>query len=167
MTTTIDPTSRVKVIDTPIAAPGVCALCGTAGGDGLKFIDFGKQLDWYGAVYFCETCITEVSVALGFIPVATFDKLHDDFRGLQIKFDNLNSENGTVKDALGKLLSGSPCNCGDAVDSSTISPPEPTEFVQASSELFEGNSETNESGNVEGSDDLFDSTDYDEPDSDK
>jgi hypothetical protein len=153
--------SRVTVIDTPVADPGVCCLCGTAGGDNRKFVDFGKQLDWYGAVYFCETCFAEMSEALGFIPVAKFDELHLSYRNLVIENDRINQKFGKLLNAFRGLLDD---ESADIPESNS----DPVDIVEESNRLLESigqaanrDSEVDESSSVEGSDDLFDASDFD------
>ncbi len=157
---TISAQSRIKVLETPILAPGTCSLCGSAGDGKRTFIDFGKQLDWYGAVYFCSECICEASLAIGYIPVASFEKLHNDHRALQIELDQLVKRHEAVSNALSILLANSNVSVDDFVQS--IVPPveESTEFEFPNAESTEGDTETNESSDVEGSDDLFDATDF-------
>jgi DNA-directed RNA polymerase subunit RPC12/RpoP len=75
--------NRVQVLNVPLMAPGVCMLCGTAGIDNRTFVDFGKQVEWYGAVYLCSECIKEVAIAVGFIPVAEFDKLLEQLKEIE------------------------------------------------------------------------------------
>lgn len=156
--------SRIKLIDTPVAAPGVCCLCGTAGGDGRAFIDFGKQLDWYGAVYFCSFCLAEVAEAIGYIPIVAYDELNKKSRELQIAFDQYQAKMMPVDDALREYFSNhynKPASdigsIGDVVP--PVEESEPNERDNTISS--EGESKTDESSNVEGSDDLFDDTDFD------
>lgn len=151
------------MLDKPINAPGQCCLCGSAGDNKRKFIDFGKQLDWYGAVYFCTICIAEVALASGFLPVVEFDKLHDTYRELLIKYNSLKTEHETVDNAIRSVIGGdyrvnpSPDDSFNSLRE-TLAESEPSE-----SGTTEGDSETNESPDVEGSDDLFDSTDFEQP----
>jgi hypothetical protein len=159
--TTVASAARVQAIDKPIQAPGQCCLCGSAGDSKRKFIDFGKQLDWYGAVYFCTICIAEVALASGFLPVAEFDKLHDTYRELLIKHKKLESEYKTVDNALRSVFGGD-YSVSPSPDESFNSLLETVENTKRSeSESTEGNSETDEPTDVEGSDDLFDATDFD------
>lgn len=152
--------ARVLVIDTPVAAPGVCSLCGTAGGDGRKFIDFGKQLDWYGAVYFCETCFTEMAEALGLIPVAKYDELHLSYRALNIEHDKVVEKFGRLLGAFRSLLDD---------ESAPVPGPnsDPVDIVEESNRLLESiaanaerDSAVDESSSIEGSDDVFDASDF-------
>ena len=160
--TTVLASARVQVLDNPINAPGQCCLCGCAGDGKRKFIDFGKQLDWFGTVYFCTECIRDVALASGFIPVASFDELHTKYRELLIKYSALESEHKVVDDAIRSVIGGD-YRVNPSPDDSFNSVREALEKSERSdAESTEGEPETNESVDVEGSDDLFDATDFDE-----
>lgn len=58
--------SRFILLERPLASPGKCAVCGTTS---RPVIDFNFNLDWYGAVYFCIDCLTEVARVVGLVPV--------------------------------------------------------------------------------------------------
>lgn len=45
---------RFKYLDKPAAAPGKCAVCGAVD---RPVIDFGFDVDYYGAVYICVECM--------------------------------------------------------------------------------------------------------------
>lgn len=50
--------SRFKLLDKPFAHPGKCAVCGAVN---RSVVDFDLDLDEYGRVYFCVTCLTQVA----------------------------------------------------------------------------------------------------------
>ncbi len=161
---TTDASARVQVLDVPVVAPGVCILCGIASGDNRKFVDFGKQVDWYGAVYFCSECFGEIARALGWIPVAEYNELLEEYKksagiyeisvtsnrkitdALRIVFTELGREPESVDDYIRNLMASVEDSSGSEPDSGHTDRREP---------------ETNESSNVEGSDDLFDASDFD------
>lgn len=154
--------SRVQLLDTPVAAPGVCALCGSAN---KRVVDFGKQLDWYGAVYFCEDCIREIAEAIGFIPVDPLTKLNNEHRELRIQTDQLRSQIKSLKETLSELLLGTECSCksnpeSDNGDVLVLETPEPD--VETNDNAVSRDNETEQSSGVEGSDDLFSPEDYDD-----
>jgi hypothetical protein len=49
-----DTSSRFAVLQSPVALPAKCAVCGTPQG---PLLDFGLDIDMYGVVYFCLTCL--------------------------------------------------------------------------------------------------------------
>lgn len=157
------PQSRIQIMDTPLLAPGVCFVCGTAGLDDRKFIDFGKQIEWYGAVYLCSECIKEVAIAIGFIPVADFNGLLEEFKSLSTTYDKLCDEYSGVNLAIGTLFASvglSNLSIDKLVDAVVSHEADSggVEIVPVGD--IEGESETNESVDVEGSDDLFDASDF-------
>lgn len=81
------PNAKVVVHRHPPANPGKCVVCGFGGGDDRVYIDFGFDIDYYGAVYFCSFCMVEVANAVGYVSADQYDrmkienmKLHDDIR---------------------------------------------------------------------------------------
>lgn len=52
-----------QLVDTPIAAPGSCYLCGSA--TKFPFIDWGVSIEFYGALYTCSECTSAVASLLG------------------------------------------------------------------------------------------------------
>lgn len=163
MTTSVN--GRVQVLDAPIMSPGVCCLCGSAGGDHRKFIDFGKQLDWYGNVYFCSFCIKEVLEVLDYISVDNFDKLHESYRELSVRYEKLKVQYEAVKNAV--VVLGSPSDIDNhsvsdnSDDESTVPQDSVSEDVGLS-ELAEGrDSEAEQSSSDEGPVEFFDASDFD------
>lgn len=50
--------SRFRLLDRPLAIPGKCVICGAVD---RPVIDTRWNIDYYGAVYFCVNCLTEVA----------------------------------------------------------------------------------------------------------
>ena len=49
---------KVQLIKgTPPCQPGQCSVCGNCGDQDSEFLDIGLELDFYGVVYFCGTCL--------------------------------------------------------------------------------------------------------------
>lgn len=69
--------SRFSISANPNVAPGFCAVCRNPGGDGRWFVDFGFNLDWYGAVYFCSECVRELATGIGYGPKNEVDALKE------------------------------------------------------------------------------------------
>jgi len=80
MTVTFKPSGRFQLVDSP-ASPGKCAVCGySASGENepsnrRQYLDFGMELDFYGAVVICTECLTEVAVGMGYIVPEEADRL--------------------------------------------------------------------------------------------
>lgn len=68
--------SRFKIVERPFAAPGKCAVCGATE---KPVVDFGFDLDWYGVVYFCLDCLTEVASTIGMVPHEALTVLEGEF----------------------------------------------------------------------------------------
>lgn len=51
----------------PQALPGCCFKCSAGMGSREFFIDFEFSMDFYGAVYICNECLTEMAHTAGFI----------------------------------------------------------------------------------------------------
>lgn len=57
--------SRFQLLETPLTAPGKCMVCGSVD---RPVVDFGADIQFYGAVYFCGTCICEAAAIFGMVP---------------------------------------------------------------------------------------------------
>lgn len=157
--------SRLTVTDKPILAPGVCFLCGSAGDDKRKFIDFGKNIEWYGTVYICTQCVIEVSEAADYIPVANFNNLYDEHRELKIKYSQLEAKYKPFEEAISNVVESRTSVPDVDFDRlrSRISESEDSEEQRGNDEeVVSRESETSESPVVEGPDDLFDDSDFDD-----
>ncbi len=149
-----NPNSRFKVLDTAVMPPGVCALCGSAGGDKRQFIDFGKTLDWYGAVYFCTFCFAELAKLMGFATYANHDELFKKYEKLllQVGTEKLETEFVQRKlDAAMVLVRG--CTCSDSGIGVPVVEVVDGEFV-GDGETDSTESDADESVDVEGPNDV-------------
>lgn len=100
-----DPSSRIFVIEgsAPLA-PGVCTICGSCGGDGRKFIDFGHHMDFYGRVYYCSTCFEEVTSYLGWMSPVNSDILQTRINDLELDLKIAKDENERINSLLNNSL---------------------------------------------------------------
>lgn len=57
---------RHTIIDTPISSPGQCVICGYGGPD-RRYLDSRLDFEFYGTVYWCETCVAELARMFGYI----------------------------------------------------------------------------------------------------
>lgn len=163
MATEVSPQSRISVLDTPIIAPGTCILCGSAGDGERTFVDFGKQVDWIGAIYFCSECFAEVATALGFIPVAKFDELLQDLKETKASLGIVEAKHKGVTDALDILFANYDrgiVSVDEFVRSTVSDTAVADRIIESDKQSNIGESETNESDSVEGSDDIFDDSDF-------
>lgn len=92
---------KVQIIDGgPPCQPGCCAMCGSTTG---RFIDFGLQLDWYGAVYFCWDCITQIANALEYINQAQWKPIKAYNDELRVINNNLLDQNEALRNELASM----------------------------------------------------------------
>ena len=66
------PLSRFQLLQRPMVIPGHCAVCGTPN---RPVVDFGMTLEFYGAVYLCEVCLTEAARTIGMVTAEEFAKV--------------------------------------------------------------------------------------------
>lgn len=157
--------SRLTVLNNPELAPGVCFLNGCVGDGKRKFIDFGKNIEWYGVVYICTECIVEVAQAADYIPVAKFDELHNAHRQLMVKHNQLQAKYAPFEEAINNVVesrNSMPDVAFDMLRNRVSGVEESEEQRVDNNETVSGESETNESDNVEGPDDIFDDSDFDD-----
>lgn len=64
----VDINGKIKLIrfGDPYAAPGSCIICGVTLDQGKYFIDFGMNIEFHGAVYFCNVCIAQAMEVFGY-----------------------------------------------------------------------------------------------------
>lgn len=158
------PYSRFQLLPSPLVAPGKCACCGTVT---RPVVDFAMTIEFYGAVYFCETCITEAASVIGMVTREVYDEARAgstqsftaalDEQGLKVV---TNGQYDTIAVAVARLsdiflFSGA---SDSPVPSAPAGEAEPTLFdpVEGDDVLInEGNAsgDGDTSGNVEQSDD--------------
>jgi len=57
--------SRFQLLERPLASPGNCAVCGTTA---HQVVDFGLNIDFYGAFYLCVRCLAEGAAQIDMVP---------------------------------------------------------------------------------------------------
>lgn len=57
--------SKYRILDVPDLKPGKCANCGSSKNDGRKYVDFGKEVDWYGIIFLCGLCLKDIAFNMG------------------------------------------------------------------------------------------------------
>lgn len=101
---TIHQSGRVQVLDAPVALPGKCVQCGSStNSDGRKFVDIGFELDYYGVIYFCTHCLTELSNALGYANPEQVKDLEDRLSEIVDHVARIEAENVKLRNALSNL----------------------------------------------------------------
>lgn len=102
----VNVSGRFKVLDQPMASPSKCAFCGLGHNqDGtVQFIDTTLDLDFFGVVYICSVCLTEISAALGYLHPDAWEKVVDDSTSTLIENERLMAENDALRDMVANLV---------------------------------------------------------------
>lgn len=155
------PSGKFSIVDSPIALPGVCVVCGSAGGiggDGRKFIDFGYSLDFYGQFYFCTHCFTEPLNALSWANPEQTESLLKQVNSQAETISRLEAENVVLRGTLDQLkLLG--VNVSDTVTSVPIVSHSPETIELEGSADTKPVEQSNKSGLSDVLDDVEDSGD--------
>ncbi len=87
----------VRVLPVPDASPGKCSNCG-ASRPGRLYVDIGLHIEWYGAVFFCKLCLTEIAVKVGLFTQFndTIARLNERIAELESTKDHASKLNETV-----------------------------------------------------------------------
>jgi hypothetical protein len=76
-----DPSGRIKRIPAGMMMPpGTCCTCGTV--TGTDFADLDVSIDWFGALYLCESCIMQAATVFGGISNVEEEALRDEIKTL-------------------------------------------------------------------------------------
>ena len=106
------------------ALPGKCACCGYAEQNSDRgYVDWGVQVDGYGAVVLCTTCLTEAGNRLGWLDEQQSNQLKTNLIAANDKVVELTNESNSLRTALRHYLDGSP-GVGAVLESEDI--PKPT-----------------------------------------
>lgn len=121
------PNARIISHRVPPAAPGKCVVCGYSGGkdeDDRTFIDFGFDLDYYGVVYFCSSCMVEIANVIGFFSEDQYNKIARENLLLSDSLGTVRRERDAATDALRTYLNGGPA-IGAVAESEELPKPVP------------------------------------------
>lgn len=146
-----NPQSRFRILDTAIKHPGTCVMCLSPGGDGRQFVDFNRTDTWYGVVYVCTFCLAEAARLLNFAPKSTYELALTNQQAEISNLDDMVVEARTDLDAYRRLLRN--CNCSSS-DSGSAESNSVSVDVESDGEGSDGTSNSDESGSVEGVDDV-------------
>ena len=98
--------SRFAVLETPVALPAKCAVCGTPQG---PLVDFGLDIDMYGVVYFCLVCL-EAAAAKANLFAKYSEKLNKiridlaAFEDLKRRINEVRNDGNATVSAIGAFL---------------------------------------------------------------
>lgn len=57
--------SKYRIKEVPDVSPGKCGNCGASKNDERKYVDIGLHIDWYGALFLCTLCLTDICNTAG------------------------------------------------------------------------------------------------------
>jgi hypothetical protein len=105
---------RIQILERPMALPAKCIVCG---GVDRPVLDFQFDIEYYGAVYFCVECLTDVVSKIGYAPVAEVEarelearnvigKSRDIVRQLEVEIADLHSRTDSMFSSIGAVIRG-------------------------------------------------------------
>jgi len=95
--------SKVRILEAPILAPGTCMLCGASRNDDRQYIDMGKDIQFVGVIYFCTFCMTELANALGCLMPVQAQALEDELDAARQRILEFETKDRTLNDAISTL----------------------------------------------------------------
>lgn len=84
----------------PVALPGSCYLCGSASRD--QYVDLETQVEFHGAMYLCDKCITQMGDFIGMLSVKKTEELLEVVKKQAFQNELLEEE----RESLRKVLRG-------------------------------------------------------------
>lgn len=94
----------MQILPHPLVLPGKCSLCGSSDNtDGRKYIDIGFEIDFYGVIYFCTHCFSQIADAIGFSSAEVNDSTYQEMVRLSFRVSELEAENVKLRVALNNL----------------------------------------------------------------
>lgn len=155
-----NPSGRITLIQSPQALPGQCGICGK-NEDPEGFVDAQLSFEFYGALIYCSECVSEMAHLYGFITPGEQEKLEDELDSLRFEVATLRAAILNLENITDKLTSDRLRDRGYAVEPSNNSKGN-SELSELSEESGRGSgqddSETDESANESGPDDLRNTT---------
>lgn len=134
--------SKVRILEAPILAPGTCMLCGASRNDDRGYIDMGKDIQFVGVIYFCTFCMTEVANAIGCLMPEQAAALENELDAARQRILEFETKDRTLNDAINTLR-----NTGLFVDPASIGDAPGSTMATVQDELkFESGTKGDESG---------------------
>jgi hypothetical protein len=128
--------NRVQLIhNRTLPLPGKCAICGYAGAgtDGQprrSFLDIGLDVDYYGAVIFCEQCVVDLVLPLGFHAPEAYDAIVAKLQHATLMLSRMQNDNTHLRAIVSSGASLTPNSESNAVVSAeSNSDPAQTELA--------------------------------------
>lgn len=100
---TVNAAGRIQMTLSPML-PATCAVCNRSANNEVRFIDFAKNLDYYGAIVICESCIVEAAELFDCAPVALANHLAEEVESLREILQEVQENNVRLNTTLDSLL---------------------------------------------------------------
>ena len=76
---------QFQIFERAIHVPHECAVCKTQGAVENPVIDLEVQIDFYGMVYLCSSCVANIANHFGHIPPKHAEELQEEVVSLRAK----------------------------------------------------------------------------------
>lgn len=90
--------SKFTVLNAPVNAPGVCAICGSSNNEDRDYVDFGLTIDYVGTIYFCTFCIQELCNRMGCLTPEQSKHLEDQLDAAKQEILTFQKEKAAIND---------------------------------------------------------------------
>jgi len=147
--------AKVQVLAAPRLAPGHCCICGSSDQESRDFIDMGWEIDFFGVVYICTFCFSEVVNILGCLTKEQSEALEHENNILRQRIVDFQAKELAIHDAADKLRASGLLDFASSGDSSgsdsTISsgPETLTEYYERIKHPANGDSGLTEQNNLQ------------------
>jgi len=131
--------SKFRILNAPIEAPGTCASCGASSADDRDYIDLGIDLEFFGTIYFCTFCYTEGANALGFVNPDQARELEDKLTAAENHIIEFRTKERALDDTINLLRNSGLLNLNDDPTTRIIE-----DFNRASDKATSGNNSGSE-----------------------
>lgn len=84
----------MRVIQTYPLPPGCCFRCKSSMRTGEVAIDFSVDVDLFGSIYMCQSCLTEAGALIGLAPVV---EKEPDYLDLALRIEQLEEQLATAE----------------------------------------------------------------------
>lgn len=159
---TLSPNGRFKLLDAPFALPGKCAVCGFAASgedqtDRRQYLDFGLDIDYYGVVYICTTCLNEVAVGMGYALPEVVDSIREESEQVKADLIRLNTAVEAINGVAAVLADGGWITSSGNLSGTVVGTEDSDQIIDSAvSDEGSDDPESDESDSESGSDDLRD-----------
>jgi hypothetical protein len=91
----------ILIVDKPTAMPAKCRIC-SVGSDSDRewWIDTGVMEEWYGAVYYCSTCLTQMANMAGFLSIEQAAELDRDNQNVRKQLSDYETDFALLRSVL-------------------------------------------------------------------